>query len=523
MSEVVVVYEQLFGLVRHCAPARAASPDDRTIEGRRRPGSGISILSLVVVLLAGLVGPLADARANGATVSVAASTDAVGQYGGSVSQTEVVLHKSVIIRVHKPFATVMVGSDKVADVVAITDQTLYVVGKEIGSTRLVILDADKQVLRIVEVAVNADMEMLRQRLAENLPSEQIEVSAINEGILLSGTVRDASELEKAMAIAEQFAPKKVTNGLKVAASQQVLLEVRFVEATRTAARELGVGTRTRGKNFNVDTGGQAFVVDPGPIVTSALNSGAAPFGTMIARLLDSGTDVDLIIRALEEKSLARRLAEPNLTALSGDTASFLAGGEFPIPIGAEDNRIVIEFKQFGVSLAFTPTVLGNGLINLRIVPEVSEIDQATTVQVAGVTVPGLVVRRADTTVELNDGQSFAIAGLLQHTHRKTQEQIPWLGNVPVLGALFRSAEYQKQETDLVIIVTPRLIRAKAPGERLATPLDETVPGNDVDLFLRGRQELAARETASRGGRPTAGQPFGHIIRLGKEISYAAAK
>ena len=464
------------------------------------------------------------AQANGASVAVLPHDSDLSDYGHSIGRVNLVLNKSQFIRVDEPYSSVMVGSDKIADVIPITDQTLYILGKALGSTRLIILNGDKHVLKVIEIEVNADMEGLRDRLAENLPAEDIRVSAINDGILLSGIVRDATELDKAVAIAERFAPDRVTNALKVAASQQVILEVRFVEATRTAARELGIGSRGRGEDINFDIGGQAFVSRAaGPLLTSALTSGAEPFGTLIATLLSNGTDVDLLIRALEEKSLVRRLAEPNLTALSGDTANFLAGGEFPFPVGADEGRISIEFKQFGVSLAFTPTVLGNGLINLRIVPEVSEIDQSNTVQVADIRIPGLIVRRANTTVELNDGQSFAIAGLLQHTHMKGREQLPWLGSVPVLGALFRSAAYQKRETDLVIIITPRLVRPKAPGERLATPHDNVKPGNDKDFFLFGRDEIKAKKVAAHGGVPSEQKPFGHIIYLKGDASYAESK
>ena len=182
------------------------------------------------------------------------------------------------------------------------------------------------------------------------------------------------------------------------------------------------------------------------------------------------------------------MAEPNLVALSGDTANFLAGGEFPFPVPQDNGNITIEFKKFGVGLAFTPTVLSGGRINLKIEPEVSELDPAAGVSVNGTNVPGLIVRRASTTLELRDGQSFAMAGLLQFNNRKLQRQVPWLGSVPVLGALFRSASYQKNETDLVIIVTPHLVKPAVPGEHLVSPLEKSRPTNDVEFFLLGKQE-----------------------------------
>jgi pilus assembly protein CpaC len=240
---------------------------------------------------------------------------------------------------------------------------------------------------------------------------------------------------------------------------------------------------------------------------------------MLAKILDGGTNVDVMIRALEQRSLAKRLAEPNLVTTSGDTASFLAGGEFPFPVSAANNQISIEFKQFGIALGFTPTVLSNGLINLKIAPEVSDIDETNSVSVAGVRIPGLVVRRANTTVELKDGQSLAIAGLLQHTRNNEQRQLPWIGQVPVLGTLFRSSEYQKSESDLVIIVTPRLVKPKRPGDILSTPLDGPVAANDVDFFLNGRSEI---ENADRRRHEVA--QVGHIIDPPAErASYASTK
>jgi pilus assembly protein CpaC len=221
------------------------------------------------------------------------------------------------------------------------------------------------------------------------------------------------------------------------------------------------------------------------------------------------------INALEQRGLARSLAEPNLTALSGDTASFLAGGEYPIPVSAGNNTVSVDYKRYGVGLAFTPTVLRDGLINLKVEPEVSQIDPNNSISLgAGLpAVPALIVRRASTTLELRDGQSFVIGGLLQNVSKSQQDQIPWLGDVPVLGQLFASRTYQKNESDLVIIVTPRLVRPARPGDPLKTPLDNTLPANDADFFLAGKAEIPrAKERAVTG----AERPFsGHILDLPK--------
>ncbi|MEL6290458.1 MAG: type II and III secretion system protein family protein [Pseudomonadota bacterium] len=426
-----------------------------------------------------------------------------------ITRAQIAVNKSRVIETDLPYTQALVAGPEIADVVPLTDQTFYVLGKKLGSTRVVVTDATKEVISIVEVEVTPDLGDLRRKLSSVIRGGQIRVTSANGGLLLTGHVRHAVDVNKAVAIAERYAPDAVTNALSVTSPQQVMLEVRFVEATRRAARELGVSTRIRSGRNNADIGPQTF--SPGedaPIISPRLLSGAEPFGTLISRIIDSGTKVDVIIRALEERLLARRLAEPNLTTLSGSKANFLAGGEFPFPVGADDNRISIEFKKFGVALDFTPTVLANGQINLQIAPEVSELDPEANVEVGGVRIPGISVRRASTVVELADGQSLAIAGLLQQRSLKAKEQLPWLGTVPVLGALFRSAQYLRRETDLVIIVTPRLVKPKVPGEQLRTPADTSTPTNDLEFFVTGRLEIESR--AKRRGY---GPAFGHIITV----------
>jgi pilus assembly protein CpaC len=263
-------------------------------------------------------------------------------------------------------------------------------------------------------------------------------------------------------------------------------------------------------------------------VAAGVLSGASPFGFMLGRIVASGVTTDVLINALEQKGIARSLAEPNLVALSGDTASFLAGGEYPIPVSGSFGQISVDYKKYGVGLAFTPTVLGQSLINIKIEPEVSQIDTTHSIAVAnGIAVPALIVRRASTTVELRDGQSFVIGGLLQTDNKNQIEQLPWLGSVPVLGALFSSKSFQKNETDLAIIVTPRLVRPARPGDVLKTPADDTMQPNDVDFFLLGKTEVTKQEAKQL--TPTTAQvavagdrPFtGHMLDLPKGESNAA--
>jgi pilus assembly protein CpaC len=241
-----------------------------------------------------------------------------------------------------------------------------------------------------------------------------------------------------------------------------------------------------------------------------------PYITVLTRLfLHKGITMDALITALEEKGLVRRLAEPNLVALSGDTARFLAGGEFPVPVPTATTAgiptITIEYKKFGVQLSFTPTVLARGTVDLRVFPSVSELDFANAVTISGFNIPALTVREAETRVELRDGQSFAIAGLLQNENRRQVSQVPWVGSVPVLGALFRSSQYLKKETDLVVIVTPRFVQPAIPGQRLATPFDSRLPSNDVDLFLNGQPEVKKQYTDFVAGGIGVRGPYGHLL------------
>ncbi len=429
---------------------------------------------------------------------------------------KVTLNKTETIKIGAPFSEALIGNAEIADVVPLTDRTIYLVGKKVGVTRLSLLNKGKTVLGIIDLEVTYDLTGLRQRIRENPGSKGIKVSSVNDKILLSGTAADAPAMAAALTLAKQIAPATdITNAMRVAAPQQVQLEVRFIEADRSATRALGVNATVVGNKAAGFTGVESNIGgigtdDSGDFVNGLINNAAAglatnavPFGAMIGRVLAGGTSADIFIKALEERGLARRLAEPNLVALSGDTASFLAGGEFPFPASADNDKITVEFKKFGIGLAFTPTVLSSGQINLKIEPEVSELDPTKAIRVSDrVVIPSLVVRRASTTVELRDGQSFAIAGLLQARNVKNTRGLPWLNDVPIIGALLRSTAWEKDETDLVIIVTPRLVKPRAPGQKMATPLDKRLPGNDVDQFLLGKHEVKA-------GRPRP--QTGHII------------
>jgi pilus assembly protein CpaC len=430
-----------------------------------------------------------------------------------VGRLSVALGNSETIRVDIPYADIVVGNAEIADVAPLTNQTFYVLGRALGTTNVTLFDEAKQLVAVIDIEVTHNLTGISEALRQNIPGGNIRVRSVNGRVLLDGIVPSAPAAHKAVTIARDFAGDDVTNSLTVAANQQVNLEVRFIEASRQAGKELGFNWALvdNGDGFASGSGvlSHPFLGVP-PLPGASPFSTSLPFGTVLANILSNGISPDLLITALEQKKLARRLAEPNLTTLSGETASFHAGGEFPIPVAEDDNEVTIEFKEFGVRLNFTPTVLDDGLIHLRIEPEVSEIDPTVSVRTSpnGVLIPGLKKRRALTTVELRNGQSFAIAGLLETVNQKTADQIPWIGDVPVLGTLFRSSAFQKRETDLVIIVTPRLVRPVGTREQLKTPLDNPLSSNDPEFFLFGKQEVSKNDLDLRFHGI-----YGHIIDL----------
>src|SRR5262245_11829510 len=466
--------------------------------------AGCGRLALIVAL-AGLL-PLGAVRADDAQIQVGAKRSAAVRLVGGKSET---------IRTDKSFGNVIVSDPEIADVVPLTDRSLSILGKKIGTTRVSIYGDNKSLVGVFDVEVTHDTSVLATELRERFPDSRFRVASINGRIMLSGSAPDAVTADKAVSIAKGFAAE-VINSIRVMQPQQVMLEVRFVEASRNAGRELGINWNVVAKNAAAATGAFVGAGAAGP--AAALASGSTPFGVAIGRIVGSGVQVDALIQPLEAKGLVGRLAEPNLIALSGDTASFLAGGEFPIPIANTNNTITVEWKKFGVGLAFTPTVRESGVINLKIEPEVSQMDPSTTIQIGGLSIPSLTVRRANTTIELRDGQSFAIAGLLQTITTADQSQFPWLGDVPVIGALLRSTSYQLKETDLAIIVTPHLVQPARPGDELKTPFDTVAAGNDTDVFLNGRLELTPRQLDEVVPAARAFKPIGHILDLPKGAS-----
>ncbi|HEY0651042.1 type II and III secretion system protein family protein, partial [Phenylobacterium sp.] len=418
---------------------------------------------------------------------------AQGPVAGASSETvEIVVPvgKSQVIELPAPYSDLMIAEPKVADVLPLTSRSVYVVGRSIGSTSLTIYGPGKRMIAAANIVVSADGDGLKARLHDIMPTERdISVHAANQSLVLSGVVSSPAALQKALALAESYAPQKVVNMLGVEGTQQIMLSVRFVEMQRTTAKNLKLNVNRLPTNS--DPSITVFTGD-----TNVKNNGFLVDSFGAASAVFNG-NLELLMDALETKGLIKTLAEPNLVAMSGDTASFLAGGEFPIPVAQSSGNdegdvptISIEYKQFGVALAFTPTLLSDGLINVAVKPEVSSIDPTISIDLGSIRIPGIKVRRANTTIELRDGESFTIAGLLKEEYENQVRQFPFVGEIPILGALFRSNGYRRDETELVIVVTPHLVTPRRG--QIATPGDSFVPPSDFELFLFGSMQGKSR-------------------------------
>ena len=444
---------------------------------------------VVIVLLAGL------------SVSAQAQTHRISIDDGTISRIAMAAGFTQTVETDRPFADIVIGNTDVLDVFPLTASSLYIQAKNFGTTSIALYSADKRLLEVLEVKVKTDYSDLGEALQAAVPSSRVSVGNVNNRIRLSGKVKNNVDLRRVLDIAAQYSSEPVINAIRVDGAQQVELDVRIIEVERNSGRELGV--ELTGSNAS---GSNGFTTGQAPR--------AAPFGVAVGELLEiSGFQIDFVINALEAKGLARRLANPKLVATSGREANFVVGGEVPISVSTESASGAVttstEYREFGVRLNFVPEVLDDELIRLRISPEVSDIDPSIDVNGQ----PGFISRKAETTVSLRNGQSFAIAGLLQANNARSVDQVPWLGQVPVLGTLFKSTAFQKRETDLVILVTPRLVRPVAPGTPLVTPLDNTRSSNDLELFFLGMLEVDKKLLRRfRDGTGVVG-PYGHMIDL----------
>jgi pilus assembly protein CpaC len=493
--------------------------------------------------------------------------------------------KSAIIDLPADARDVLISNPEIADATIRTARRAYVIGRQLGQTNLFFFDAQGRQIANVEIRVEPDVEPLNGILVRHSSESQIRAEAVNGSIVLSGTARSAADADRARQIAAQFlatnggggsagaqAPDRIVNLIQVQGSEQVLVRVRVVEMSRTLVRQLGINANyeelinqlvgeddfldlaTR-NGFSINgailggltaTGGVAENIlrpnsyaYPGNVVSDTFTTADAGVGGYQAATATSpevwgpahverARNTDATIEAFERAGLLRVLAEPNLTAISGEAARFLAGGEFPVPVNSDDGQISVEFKPFGVGLAFTPVVLSGGRISLKVATEVSELtsegaistgdtpirnQDGTTTVIRGITIPALQVRRAETTLEMSSGSSIVMAGLIQERTRHALEGVPGVMNTPIIGSLFRSRDFINNETELVVIVTPYLVRPTSP-ENLRTPADGFRNPSEGESLLSGRLNSLYRAPRGSGEGDqamTLQGPHGHVI------------
>ncbi|MEM7620758.1 MAG: type II and III secretion system protein family protein [Pseudomonadota bacterium] len=404
------------------------------------------------------------------------------------------LNKSVIIELPTDIRDVVVSSPKILDAVVQTSKRSFLIGLATGQANAFFFDKSGNKVLTLEVKVERDLTPLLEMMQRYIPGSRIEAEMVNDNIILNGRVRSPADAVRASSLAARFVEKKekVLNMIEVAAKEQVLLKVTIAEMNRDSIKRLGVNWNGGGVG---NVGGSNFGTNNGFPLTNANGSGSfltGVFGPNPASCTLPGTNVTLnpavsfasafscfaaTMEAFERTGLLRTLAEPNLTAISGETAKFLAGGEFPVPVSQDDGQVSVEFKPFGVGLSFTPVVLSENNISLKISTEVSELSTEGAVQLSQISLPSLRVRRAETMVELPSGGALVIAGLLSDETQNNFDGVPGLKKVPVLGSLFRSKDFRKRETELVVIVTPYMVRARSPQD-LEQPNRNFAPATD---------------------------------------------
>lgn len=456
-------------------------------------------LGRLLAMLAAALLALAPATAN-------ADTNVIQISSNKTTSLKIAKGKPKTIKTNVPFYEIVIGDPEIANVNPLTDSSFYVLGNNLGTTGIALFDENKQLVGSVDIEVTLDADRLASTIRDTVPGADIEVKSANGRLVLSGSAQDAVAAEKATRIATEFSgEEEVINSVKISSSQQVQLNVRVVEINRQTGRELGTKIAA------------SYVTPAGEITFNSLPSAstALPAASLFGSLTSGNFSIDAVLNALEDRGVARLLAQPNLVARSGEKASFLAGGEFPIPVSEDNDTITVDYKKYGVSLDFTPTVLDDGLISLQIEPEVSSVDTSSSYSIGNISIPGFIVRRASTSVDLKNGQSFMIAGLLQTENKLNSQGIPGLGNLPVLGTLFSSKAYQRRETELVIIVTPYLVKPMDPTKKPALPTDGTQAASNVDYFLGGVEEPKKGKTALASMTGGAASPVtvGHFLDL----------
>ena len=443
------------------------------------------------------------------------------------AQTEQVLELEVnegqIIRLPRPAQNVFIGNPKVADVSVMSPRIIYIFGKKTGATTFYAVDSSERIMAKREVSVGHNLSRLREELNRLMPGGGIRVSSVNAGIVLSGQVPSERHSEDAKLLAQRFLngeKEQIINRLEIVLPNQVNIRVRIAEVTKEVLEQLQfnweqtydgaviLGVATGNPVLAGSLAGISNISPPIPNAVPGTDAFLTRTGTAVDSIFGGGSvgdfDINGVLDILAEDGLVAILAEPNLTAVSGETASFLAGGEFPIPIATDADTISIEFKEFGVSLSFTPTVLDDRRISLLVRPEVSQLSNEGAIQINNLIIPALRVRRTETTVELGSGQSFAIAGLQLQNTVYDMEKTPGLADIPILGALFTSKRFERDESELAIIVTPYLVTPS--NGPLATPMDRYVRYQQPDSGSQNPVPVAQKTIPMRPSVGVAGRP-----------------
>jgi pilus assembly protein CpaC len=400
--------------------------------------------------------------------------------------------KSMIIDLPRDVKDVLVADPKIANAVVRSPQRAYIIGEAVGQTNVVFFDAEGRQISSYDIAVKRDLNGVRTALKQMLPSAGIQAEGIGDGVMLTGSVASPIEAQQAADLAARLVggPDKVLNSILVRGRDQVMLKVTVAEVQRSIIKQLGVDLSasmnygTAVVNFN---NSNPFTANGSPLVSG--NS------TSVSALTKGLPSVTATLRAMESAGVVRTLAEPNLTAISGESATFIVGGEFPFPTGVTCQNTAagavgqcapsIAFKKFGISLNFTPVVLSEGRISLRVMTEVSEVASENSINISGITVPSISTRRAETTLEIPSGGSMAMAGLIQEETRQAVNGMPGIDQVPILGQLFRSQDFVHNQTELMVLVTPYVVRAVAQKD-LSRPDDGFAPASDIQSALLGQ-------------------------------------
>lgn len=473
---------------------------------------GFGAASILATVKATIAQPTAPAP-SAARPAANAPTGAIVADGLDANgRLRLTVNKSGVVTTRTPYKRVSIGQPDVADVNPIGPGNILVTARKIGSTQMIVWDdADRS--QVIDVIVEFDLQAMQDQLKSMFPDSKIEVTTLNGTIALRGRVPNLQTAEQAVAVASPYS-QKVLNFLEVSGGQQIMLQVKFAEVSRSATNQLGVNLAySDGVSFAGSNIGQ---VNPFGVINQDNSPGGLglsitspnPTITVFGRAVVGQTALHYYISALRQNNLLRMLAEPNLIAISGQEANFLAGGEFPIPVtqggGQGGVAVTIEYREFGVKLRFVPVALGDGRIRIKVAPEVSDLDFTTAVRLNGFTVPGLTSRKVETSIELAEGQTFAIAGLLNNTVTSSKDVTPILGDLPVLGALFRSVRYQRKETELVVLVTPRLVAPMNPGEVPPVPGEKWEHPTEADLFWD--QNIGGEKDGPGKRRSAATQP-----------------